>query len=75
MKMHEFIKLPRKEQLDNFSDMKEGDRFLYGRYMQAQLETKKPGDEVSFYRVIKIKENSAEYIIDYDILQKDKIEI
>lgn len=73
MKILEFTRLPRLEDNDDFSEkLKEGDRFLYGTKMKFQLETKKDGDEVAYFRVIKIKNKAVEYITEFATLEKDR---
>lgn len=71
MKIKEFLKLPKLEDQDDFSKMKEGDCFLYGWKMKAQTESKKVGQEVSFYKVLNVKGKNVEYLVNYAILEQE----
>lgn len=72
MKLYHFLRLPRLEDKDDFSEkLEKGDRFLYGFKMKQQAETKKVGDEVSFFRVLKVEGKNVEYITEFEILEKD----
>jgi len=46
-----------------------GDVFLTGSSMIGQKERKKIGDEVSYFKVIKIEDNNIEYSLNYSILK------
>ncbi len=74
MKIYHFLRMPKLEDKDDFSKMKEGDCFLYGWKMKTQTETKKVDHEVSFYRVLKVKGKNVEYIVEFDILEEDQKE-
>ncbi len=50
------IKLLEEDEI-NPQNLKVGDLFLHGRNMSEQLNIKKEGDDVSYYKVINIKDN------------------
>ncbi len=73
MRLQDFLRLPRLEDKDNFSEkLKENDRFLYGWRMKQQIKTKKAGHEISYFRALKVVNNNVEYVTEFDILEKDK---
>ena len=72
MKIFEFLSLPRLKNEDDFSKrLKTGDSFLYGPRMIGQIEVKKEGQSVSFYRVFKIEGKNVEYGLAFAVLQKN----
>ena len=74
MKKLEFLNLPRLTNEDDFSiKLKIGDCFLYGPKMISQIETKKEKDEVSYFKVFKIKGKNVEYGLQFDRLEKNII--
>lgn len=67
MKINEWRRLKEVESLDN---LKVGDFFLMGEYIIGQKEEKKPGQEITYYKVLNKKGKSIEYIPIYDILEE-----
>lgn len=73
MKKFNFMMLPKLDNEDDFSKkLKIGDCFLYGSKMKSQIETKKEGDEISYFRVIRIENKNVEYSLQFDILEKSE---
>lgn len=52
------------------SKLKEGDVFLTGTNIIGQKGKKKIGDEITYYKVLKNKNDRIEYIIKIDTLSK-----
>jgi len=74
MKNRQFIMLPKLNDESDFGrTMNIGDKFLYGPRMIDQLETKKKGDEITYYQVLKISGagKNVEYVPRYEILEED----
>jgi hypothetical protein len=74
MKNRQWINLRKvKDETDFGRTMHVGDKFLYGPRMIDQLETKKKGDEITYYQVIKISGagKNVEYVPRYEILEED----
>ena len=72
MKQIRFVNLPRLKDEDDFSlKLHVGDLFLYGTRMISQIETKKPGDEISYYQVYNIKGKNVEYGVVIDTLRNN----
>lgn len=73
MKANKWSKLPIVE-LEDFAGNKKrlqvGDKFLHGSKVVQQKETKKIGDNVSYYIVTNIKNNSVEYQMGFGILKE-----
>ncbi len=53
----------------NLETINEGDCFLMGERVAEQKETKKIGDEISYYKILK-KGKNIEYIPLYDMLEE-----
>jgi len=51
-------------------DLYKGDRFLTGKSMIGQLEVKKIGDDISYYKVIRTEGKNIEYMLINDILEE-----
>lgn len=50
-----------------------GDHFLYGQNVIDQINTKKVGDQVTYYKVInKTKGRNIEYQMVFDVLEQNK---
>lgn len=54
--------------------LKENEVFLHGNAMIGQKETKKIGDQIVYYKVIRKEGKTIEYTQIFDILEEDKIE-
>lgn len=59
MKRTDFNKITTFKDEDSFisSELKIGDTFLYGENVIKQLDNKKKGDSITYYEVIKVKQN------------------
>lgn len=57
MKRGDFMKIKSLKDEDAFltENLKVGDKFLYGENVVRQLETKKKGEEITYYKVIGVK--------------------
>lgn len=71
MKVAEFRSTRRLKYDDDFRKLEVGDTFLMGEQMTLQVEKKKKGEEVSFFKVIKKEGNNVEYVLTFDILEED----
>ncbi len=72
MKYRQWLMLPKLKDLDDFSDtLIPGDKFLYGNRMVDQLETKKKGEEITYFQVLKVSGTNVEYVPRYEILEED----
>ena len=72
MKVNEWASLKRLKYDEDFSKKLEvGECFLSGRSMKAQQEGKRPGDRISYYKVLKIERKIVEYTTIFDVLEKD----
>ena len=74
MKNRQWINLPKcNDESDLGRTLNRGDKFLYGPRMIDQLETKKKGDEITYYQVLKISGagKNVEYVPRYEILEED----
>lgn len=68
MKKSEFIRLPE----DGPKEMKLFEKFLEGHAMIGQKDKKKPGNQITYYEVIKIyNDTHYEYTHKFDILEED----
>lgn len=70
MKISEFVRL---KTFDDDIDLKlkVDDKFLTGKNMVNQIETKrKPGDKISYYQVLKAEGNNISYTVILDILEE-----
>ena len=68
----EWFKLPRLENEDAFHlKLKIGDKFLYGNRQIDQLQTKEIGQEINFYTVLNISDKSCEYVLSFDVLERN----
>jgi hypothetical protein len=75
MKQSKWAQIKQLENEDDFSkELKKGDIFVYGNRMTQQLQTKKPDEPISYYKVINIDGKNVEYITEFDRLEKDKQE-
>jgi len=75
MKQKNWISILRLEDKDDFSaKLKKGDVFLYGTRMTEQQQTKKVGDDITYFTVIQKKDKSVEYAQVFDVLEKDSKE-
>lgn len=71
MKARLFAELPQFDILMDDGRLKVGDKFLYGQSMKRQVDEKKVGDMISYYKVIKVKPNgNVEYIPVYEKLEE-----
>lgn len=58
MNIKDFKNIKKLKEIEiNSSNLKVGDFFVHGEKMIEQLESKKIGDNVSFFKVISIKNN------------------
>lgn len=64
MKISKFRKLPE----DSPKKPKVGDIFLDGEKMKGQKLKKEKGDSICYYRIISVKGNNIEYMLQYDKL-------
>jgi len=71
---NKFMNIKQLEEMDiNSSNLKIGDIFLCGKNMQEQVNTKKVGDNVSYYEVIDIKDNgNIVYMLKIDNMEEIK---
>lgn len=68
MKKSEFKKLPE----DGPKQMKLGEKFLEGQAMVGQKDKKKPGNQITYFEIIKIySDTHYEYGQKFDILMED----
>ena len=70
MKNRQWMMLPKLNDESDFGrTMNPGDKFLYGQRMIDQLETKKKGDEITYYQVLKVSGagKNVEYVPRYEI--------
>jgi len=51
--------------------LKKYDKFLYGKSMISQRESKLLGQQITYYEIISINGNNVEYKPVYDILEKE----
>lgn len=73
MQKNKWLRL--KEIEDPFKiDLKEGSFFLYGSATIGQKETKKVGDQIVYYKILKKEGSNVEYIQVFDVLEEDKLE-
>jgi hypothetical protein len=70
MKRFDFMKLPEFDDLDDVSDLKIGDKFLYGPSVRGQKQSKQEGQEICYYTVIGKSKMGIEYAPVFDILEK-----
>ena len=54
----------------NKKELKIGDKFLYGNKVVGQKETKKIGNDISYYIVTNVKNKSVEYQMGFGILKE-----
>lgn len=71
MKQFIFQKLPEITNESQMKLLKKYDRFLYGKSMVAQKESKDVGQEITYFEVIKNEGLNIEYKPIYDKLEKD----
>jgi hypothetical protein len=65
-----FFKLKTIKDMSNSKTLKEGDMFLHGESMINQLKKKETGNEISYYRVTKVKKGGRiSYQPVFDILE------
>lgn len=69
MKADEWYRVKVVEDISNYN-LKLGDKFLYGSKVANQKETKKIGDKITYYEVIKIDGNSVQYVIRIENLEE-----
>ena len=74
MREYEFRHLQKMQDDSLFYKLEENDNFLYGSKVIDQTNTKKIGDPITYYKVIKKKGNNIEYLMIFDILEKNKKE-
>ena len=71
MKVNDWASLRRLKYDDDFKMLEVGDYFLSGRSVRGQHEGKKPGDRISYYKVLSVDDRKMEYSTVFDILEKD----
>lgn len=71
MRKNEFMRLPDFEDLDDTSELRIGDKFLYGNSVRLQKQNKKDGDEICYYIVISRSDIGIEYTPIFDILENE----
>jgi len=72
MTLNEWFRLPRLENEDYFhKKLKVNDKFLYGNQQISQIQTKEIGQEINFYTVLNISSKGCEYVLSFDILEKN----
>lgn len=71
MKQLTFRKIKIVKDIDKES-IKEGEYFLYGDAMSAQIQTKEPGQQISYFKCIKADEKgkNIEYMLITDTLDE-----
>lgn len=73
MKISEWSRLITVELEDfhgNKKKLKIGDKFLYGNKVVGQKETKKIGNDISYYIVTNVKNKSVEYQMGFGTLEE-----
>jgi len=70
MKMSEWRKLKAIENYELINNFKVGDCFLMGDKIIEQRETKVPGQEITYFKILNKKGKSVEYIAIYDTLEE-----
>lgn len=71
MTLIEWRRMKKMENEDSFhTDLKIGDKFLYGNQQICQIEKKKAGDRINFFTVLNIKDKNCEYILSFDEIEK-----
>jgi hypothetical protein len=71
---NDFKKIRKLKEMEiNSTNLKIGDIFVSGKNMMEQLNTKKIGDNVSYYEVIDIKDNgNIVYMLKIDTMEEQK---
>jgi len=71
---NDFKKIKQLNDMDiNSSNLKIGDIFVSGKNMMEQLNTKKIGDNVSYYEVVDVKDNgNIVYMLKIDTMEELK---
>ena len=71
MNLIEWRKIKKMENKNSFhTELKVGDKFLYGTKQISQVETKKSGDKINFFTVLNIKNKNCEYVLSFDEIEK-----
>ena len=68
--MSEWRKLKAIENYELINNFKVGDCFLMGDKIIEQRETKVPGQEITYFKILNKKGKSVEYIAIYDTLEE-----
>jgi hypothetical protein len=71
MKENVIKKLKVIEEEEDMNKLIVGEYFLYGRNIVNQVENKKPGDPITYYKIINKHSKGVEYTPIYDYLEKD----
>jgi hypothetical protein len=73
MNLIEWRRIKKMENENSFhTELKVGDKFLYGNQQIAQVEKKKAGDRINFFTVLRIEGKNCEYVLSFDEIE-DKI--
>lgn len=70
-----FMRLYEFETEGDTSNLNIGDKFLYGKNIITQKQTKIIGEPITYYQVISKSKCGIEYVPIYDYLEEDKGEV
>lgn len=75
MDIRSFLSLECFDNLINSNNLKVGDKFLTGKSVVNQQDSKKDGDEISWFEVVYVApDGNVEYVPRYGKLKKTKAE-